>query len=227
LANSSNTVPLRMAPDEKSDNELMEELQAGQDGALSALIERWQQPLAAFVYRYMQNATDTSEITQETFVRVYQSRLRYRPGSRFSTWLFTIAANLCRNRARWRKRHPTVPLDFGGGGQDQALAPLEMTPDERAQAPNEPIEERERAEAVREAIGDLPHDLKTALILFQYEHLSHQEIGAVVGCSSKAVETRIYRARQLLKKKLAWLLRDEAAKPGLKSETSPRTDEVP
>jgi RNA polymerase sigma-70 factor, ECF subfamily len=207
-----------MADDGLSDTRLMEELRAGNDGALSQLIQRWQKPLSSFVFRYLQNSADTSEVVQETFVRVYQSRQRYRPAARFSTWLFTIAANLCRNRARWRKRHPSIPLEFEDPEREGAKSLLEMAADEGAETPHQSVEEQERAAAVREAVGELPHDLRTALLLFQFEHMSHQEIAAVAGCSPKAVETRLYRARQHLKKRLAWLLRDESGQAARRPE---------
>lgn len=201
-----------MAERNKSDTDLMVELQEGRDGALSDLINRWQQPLLAFTYRYTQNQADAADVVQETFVRVYQSRARYRPKARFSTWLFTIAANLCRNRARWRKRHPTVPLDFSGSDGGEGGGDAEWLADERAESPDRSLASRETVQAVKAAIGELPHDLKTAMLLFQYEDMSYQEIAEVVGCSPKAVETRLYRARQQLKKQLGWLLRDEVPK---------------
>jgi len=194
-----------------SDEGLMEELQQGNDGALSELMLRWQQPLAAFVFRYLQNPTDTSEVVQETFVRIYQSRQRYRPTAKFSTWIFTIAANLCRNRARWRRRHPSIPLEFPGREGEEDINLLDAVPDDKGAAPFQAVEEQERASAVKAAIAELPHELKTALILSHYEHMAHAEIAAIAGCTPKAVETRVYRARQLLKKSLAWLLRDESA----------------
>lgn len=204
------------------DSRLMRELQEGHDGALSELMSRWQAPLGSFVFRYMQSSADTSEVVQETFVRVYQSRARYRPTARFSTWLFTIAVNLCRNRARWRKRHPTVPLEFTYSDREGALSELEKRADENAPTAHLLLEKQERAGVVRAAIGELPHDLKTALLLFQFEHLSHQDIARVAGCSVKAVETRIYRARQQLKKKLAWLMRDEEVKTDLSQSAAGR-----
>lgn len=193
----------------QSDTDLMRELQEGRDGALSELIARWREPLFSFAYRYVQNAADADEVGQETFVRVYQHRHRFRLDARFSTWLFAIAANLCRNRARWRRRHATVSLDGPCNSEDEGMSGR-WTEDVDAQTPEDSAARKERAVAVREAVSKLPHDLKTALLLFQYEGLSHQEIADVLKCSPKAVETRIYRARRRLKKKLDWLMREEA-----------------
>lgn len=194
----------------QSDNDLMRELQAGRDGALSELIARWREPLFSFAYRYVHNAADADEVSQETFVRVYQHRERFRLDARFSTWLFAIAVNLCRNRARWRKRHPTVSLDGSANDDDENPRRERLSEDVDTATPEEQAASHERAAVVRDAIGKLPHDLKTALLLFQYEGLSHQEIGEVLKCTPKAVETRIYRARRRLKKKLNWLMQEEA-----------------
>lgn len=192
------------------DVQLMLELQQGRDDALNRLIERWEQPLHSFVYRYAQNHADASDLVQETFVRVYRYRGRYRPRSRFSTWLFAIAANLCRNRARWLRRHPTVsleePVDDNG---KSSLPRADHLEDVSADLPADVAEASDKAEAVKAAILELPHDLKTAILLFQYDNMTYQEIGEVIGCSPKAVENRLYRARGRLRKKLAWLLRDE------------------
>ncbi len=131
-------------------------------------------------------------------MRVFESRHRYKASAKFSTWLFTIASNLCRNFFRWQTRHPTVPLP---AETDDNLA--ERATADRAVSPAEAAEQRERAEAVRKHIHALPHDLKSAILLFEYEDLSHQEIAGVLGCSVKAVETRLYRARNILRENLA------------------------
>lgn len=175
----------------------MQRLSAGDDPALNGLMERWQAPLTAFIYRYTGSHEDALDLAQETFVRVYQSRFRYRSGARFSAWLFTIAANLCRNHARWCKRHPTVSLHVSPGedeiGADMAAPGL---------SPAASAERRELAEAVREQVQRLPHDLRTAVLLSEYEQLSHAEIAEILGCTPKAVETRLYRARERLRKSL-------------------------
>jgi hypothetical protein len=99
------------------DHSCMVRLIAGDDLALSELMERWQKPLHSFILRYVGNYADSIELAQETFVRVYHHRSRFNFKSKFSTWLLTIATNLCRHHARWRKRHPTLNflLDSGAG----------------------------------------------------------------------------------------------------------------
>ena len=188
--------------DSRGDTELMLRLQGGDDLALNELMSRWQQPLVSFIYRYVGSQAEAVDLAQETFVRVFESRHRYKPSAKFSTWLFTIASNLCRNLFRWRQRHPTVALDGpssdGAGSRNFA----ESLADE-GDTPADTAERNDVAAAVKEQIDRLPHDLKTAVLLFEYEDLSHQEIAAVLRCSSKAVETRLYRARNILREKLS------------------------
>jgi len=179
------------------DTDDMLALQRGEDTALDRLMLRWQLPLRSFLFRHTQNEFDALDLSQETFVRVYLHRARFRPEARFSTWLFQIALNLARDRARRLVRRPTASLE-------EAPEPVDSSEHPRA------VSERdERVAAVRAAIAALPDDMRAAILLFEYEEKSHSEIGEIVGASAKAVETRIYRARQLLKKSLArWLAKN-------------------
>jgi RNA polymerase sigma-70 factor (ECF subfamily) len=185
--------PPPAAPGEDADD--MRALRRGDDSALDRLMARWQAPLRAFLCRHTQNEFDALDLAQETFVRVYRHRDRFRPeAARFSTWLFSIALNLARDRARSLGRRPAAALETAPEQIDPAAQP-------RAQA-----ESNERAGAVRAAIAALPGDLRAAVILFEYEAKSHAEIAAIVKATPKAVETRLYRARRLLRKSLArWL----------------------
>ena len=187
-----------------ADLQLMQQLANGDDLALNALMRRWQKPLVAFIYRYVGNESDALDLAQETFVRVFESRHRYKQTAKFSTWLLTIASNLCRNFCRWQQRHPTVPLEASGCGQDGSGSLAEVLADELPN-PAEQTERNSNVAAVKEQIQALPHDLKTALLLFEYEDLSYEEISRVLRCSSKAVETRLYRARNILRRNLASL----------------------
>lgn len=191
--------PDRLTQD--ADTALMLRLRDGDDTALNELMTRWQSRLASFIYRYVGNEADALDLAQETFVRVFESRRGYKPIASFSSWLFQIASNLCRNYLRWNQRHPTVPLDAAAhesGSLGDALSCA-------AESPFEAMAHRELAAAVRQGVHSLPHDLKTALLLFEYEELSHDEIAAVLGCTRKAVETRLYRARNLLRDRFAQL----------------------
>jgi len=192
-------VPSQPEPDE--DAAIMLRLKAGEDLALNELMNRWQPSLVGFILRYTGNQQDALDLAQETFVRVYESRHRYQPTSaKFSTWLFSIAANLARNLARWRDRHPTVPLAAADDDDKPGLDSLIPAPGD---SPADAAERNDLASAVREHVQKLPHDLKTVVLLFEYQDLGYEEIAATLGCTPKAVETRLYRARQLLRESLA------------------------
>ncbi|MEO8614136.1 MAG: RNA polymerase sigma factor [Luteolibacter sp.] len=183
---------------ETSDFELMARLADGDDLALNALMDRWGGRVAAFLYKMTGQHEASVDLAQETFVKLYQARERYRASGKFSTYLFAIATNLGRNHARWKSRHPTVSIDAtsdDGGSAVPELTDGRLPPGEAAQA-------AEKFRAVHEAFLLLPPDLREAMSLFVYERMGYAEIAAISGCSVKAVETRIYRARQILKERL-------------------------
>jgi RNA polymerase sigma-70 factor (ECF subfamily) len=176
-----------------ADIEAMKRLADGDDLALNGIMHRWKDKVAAFLYRMTGSAEAAADLAQETFVRLYQSRARYQHTAAFPTYLFRIASNLGRNHARWRTRHPTVSIE--------QLPGHDASPDEAAQ-------QQETALRIEKAIASLPVDLREALHLFTYQEMSQHEIAQALGCTIKAVETRIYRARQMLKELLADLRRD-------------------
>jgi len=182
------------------DHASMVRLIAGDDLALNELMERWQKPLHSFILRYVGNYADSIELAQETFVRVYHHRSRFNFKSKFSTWLLAIATNLCKHHARWRKRHPTISLNDTAGMDKMLDECLSIAAEE---IPSALAGRSELGKLVKEEIEKLPHDLKTAILLFAYDDLSHAEIGVILGCTPKAVETRLYRVRKLLAKRLA------------------------
>lgn len=181
----------------------MERLAAGHDAALNALMERHAEKLFRYLVRSLQNDEDAADLAQETFVKLYQHRARFDRSQKFSTWLYAIASNLVRDRYRWRSRHPQISLD---AECDATGSSLQDTLPQEGQLPNEALQEDERAEAVRLAVAALPEELRTPLILAEYEERSQAEIGAILYCTAKAVETRIYRARQKLRASLGKFL---------------------
>jgi RNA polymerase sigma-70 factor (ECF subfamily) len=188
--------PEEDAPD---DLDLMRRLISGDDLALNELMSRWQTPLVAFILRSTGNQEDALDLAQETFVRVYESRNRYQPGGKFSTWLFTIATNLSRNLARWRDRHPVVPLDEPFEQCEDGVLSFIAAPGD---SPSDSALRSEVVSAVRDHVDELPHELRTVVLLFEYQELDYEEIAAMLGCTRKAVEARLYRARQFLRKSL-------------------------
>jgi RNA polymerase sigma-70 factor (ECF subfamily) len=181
----------------------MERLIAGHDMALNDLMERHAKPVFHFLCRMVGNEDDANDLAQETFVRVFKSRGSFRAEQRFSTWLFTIAANLARNHFRWRTRHPNISLDAENAETEQTLG---GTLPSNSPAPNEAAIAAERAKAVRLAVGKLPEDLRAAIVLCELEERSIAEAATILESTPKAVESRLYRARQILRARLkSWL----------------------
>jgi RNA polymerase sigma-70 factor (ECF subfamily) len=180
------------------DVELMLRLKKGEDCMLNELMNRWEQPLVRFIYRYIGREVDAFDLAQETFVRIYETRHRYLVRGKFSTWLFTIAANLCRNYLRSRQNRG----EFISETWDSEEIERSDSSHARDDSPDQAAIKSESVALVRAAIDKLPHDLKTAILLFEYESLSYAEISSVLGCSVKAAEMKLYRARQLLREKL-------------------------
>jgi RNA polymerase sigma-70 factor, ECF subfamily len=188
---------------EARDRADMERLQAGHDAALNDLMERHATPVFHFLCRMVGNADDANDLAQETFVRVFKSRASFRTEQKFSTWLFTIAANLARNHFRWRARHPNLSLDAENSETEQSLG---STLPASNPAPNDEALAAERAKAVRAAVGKLPEDLREAIVLCEWEESSIAEAAVILETTPKAVESRLYRGRQILRERLkAWL----------------------
>jgi len=194
------------ATGDEQDQADMARLAAEQDDALNELMSRHSLRLFCYLVRILGNETEADDLTQESFVRVYLNRARFRRSARFSTWLFAIATNLARDRLRWRARHPHVSFEADESESDHGLIHTLAASDP---SPAENLEAAERAAAVRQTIAELPEELRLPLVLAEYEGQSHAEIAVVLECSPKAVEMRLYRARQQLREKLSrWLKKD-------------------
>lgn len=181
----------------------MARLVAGHGAALNDLMERHAERIFQYLVRSLQNEEDAADLAQETFVRVYQNRAKFDTDKRFSTWLYAIASNLVRDRYRWRGRHQQVSLDAENEATGNDFG--ESLPD-HAPSASETLQRNERVEAVRRAVAALPDKWRIPLVLAEYEEKSHAEIGEILNCSAKAVEVRIYKARQQLRESLGQLL---------------------
>lgn len=187
-----------------TDEALMLRLRDGDEPALAALMVRWERPVKSLLYRLLLNSDEAAELAQETFVRLFFQRAKFRPDARFAPWLLTIAANLARNRRRWWRRHPTVSFDTPEEGTERAATAWE--PVDPSAGPAAQAVVRERATTVRRAVADLPHDLREVVVLAEFEELPHTEVAGILGCTPKAVEMRLYRARARLRRSLGGVL---------------------
>lgn len=174
-----------------SDEDLMLLVGRGDEGAFVELIDRHQQRVLNIAYRYMCEQTEAEDIAQEAFIKVYKARKSYKPTAKFTTWLHRIAVNICLNSIRDRKHSPVV-----GIAEDDLLKGAVSKPQEKS-------ETDELKEIVKSAVMSLPDNQKMAIILSKYEELSYNEISDVMELSVEAVKSLIFRAKDVLKEKLA------------------------
>lgn len=175
-----------MDADESAECELVCVAQRGCHEAFRVLVERYQQRVYHFCYHYLRNEEDAREVCQDTFVKAHGALPRFKPRAKLSTWLFQIALNLCRDRGRRASRRVKMQsfdlegLECGGSGPDEAamfgadLAKLDR------------------------GLAALPEKSRIVLVLSCLDGLSHEECAAILRCSVRAVEGRLYRARRLL-----------------------------
>ena len=176
---------------------LVEALAGGDESALTGLMDRYEQPIFHFIYRHIPNDADARELAQEVFVRLFFNVGKFKPEARFSTWLYQIALNLCRDHVKSRRVRQAAHTDSLSAHEEDddhpahAVAVENRTPSDAAQA-------REKLAALDDGMAALPHDLRTALVLTALEQRSHQECATLLKTTPKAIETRVYRARKLL-----------------------------
>jgi len=162
------------------------------------------------IYRTLPDATEAQDLTQHVFLQVFKSAHRYEVAAKFSTWLFTIARNLCLNEIRRRSRHPADSLDEPRPDNDEQM--LRQPQDLRTFSPPEAILHSELEEKIETALAELPEKQRTAIILCRGDEHSYEEIAKILGCSVAATKSLIHRGRENLKQVLKPYLRTGAWK---------------
>lgn len=189
------------------DAALMLRVREGDRDAFAVLVDRYKQPVMNLVARTLRDLTEAEDIAQHVFLQVYKSAHRYEVTAKFSTWLFTIARNLCLNEIRRRSRHPAHSLDAAREGDEEHLA--RQIEDARTFSAPDALLQRELEVKVDEAVNALPEKQRTALLLCRQE-VSYEEIAKVLDCSVSATKSLIHRARETLKEQLKPYLRTGA-----------------
>jgi RNA polymerase sigma-70 factor, ECF subfamily len=180
-------------------------VQQGDTAAFTELVEKYKQPIMNLVYRTIHDPTEAEDLAQNVFVQVFKSAPRYKNTAKFSTWLFTIARNLCLNEIRRRSRHPAESLDTPHPEQEDQ--PLHQFEDKKTFSPPDSLLHGELAGKIEEAMADLPENQRSAILLCRQEDLSYEEIADILGCSVSATKSLIHRGRETLKEKLKAYLR--------------------
>ena len=182
------------------DAALMLRVKRGDMAAFTALVEKYKQPVTNLVARTLRDETEAEDVAQNVFIQVHKSAARYKVTAKFTTWLFTIARNLCLNEIRRRSRHPADSIDATPNTDDDL--PARQFEDVKTFAPDDAAQHNELADKIEEALAALPENQRTAIILFQRQELSYEEIAEVLGTSLSATKSLIHRGRETLKEKL-------------------------
>ena len=192
------------------DAELMLRVKQGDAAAFELLVDKYKQPITNLLYRTLRDATEAEDLAQNVFLQVYKSADRYRVEAKFSTWLYTIARNLCLNEIRRRSRHPAESLEAAGESENDM--PTRQFEDRRNVSAPDRLLQDELVGKVEEALDSLPENQRTAILLFQEKEMSYEEIAKILDCSLSATKSLIHRGRETLKQRLKPYLRTGAWK---------------
>jgi RNA polymerase sigma-70 factor (ECF subfamily) len=194
-----------MSSDLEPDAALMLRVKRGDRLAFEALVDKYKQSVVNVIARTLGDPIEAEDLAQNVFVQVFRSAQRYQASAKFSTWLYTIARNLCLNEIRRRSRHPADSLDRAH--PDHEEQPSRQIEDRTTSSPPEVLLRNELEQKVREALDTLPANQRAAIVLFQEEEMAYEEIAKVLGCSLPATKSLIHRGRATLRQKLKPYLR--------------------
>ncbi len=180
--------PIASAPPNVADDELIAAAVSGQSQAFGVLVERYERAAYHLAFRTLRDTDEAQDATQEAFFKAYRALRTFRPGAKFSTWIFTIVYRVCCDRLARRKHY-----------SDEAL-PDRADP---SAGPQEQAESADEARRLRAAIDALPEKYRTVITLFHLQNKHYEEIAEVLGLPMGTVKTHLFRAKDLLRKALA------------------------
>jgi RNA polymerase sigma-70 factor (ECF subfamily) len=180
-----------------TDEELVARSIGGDSESFNELVLRWERPIYALAYRTIGREEDARDVCQETFLRAFRALPGFRGQAKFSSWLYRIALNLCRDWIRRERRAPIV----------QPPEDVDVMELAAASEPSESIEDlvarKDLSRAVERAMALLPDEQRTAIVLKEYHGLTFQEIAELLGCPLSTVKTRLYQGLTVLRRELA------------------------
>jgi len=190
---------------EVRDEDLIVMVQEGQRKAYDELVSRYKGRLFSFILRMVKDPDLAEELTQETLIRVYVHAAKYREIAKFSTWVFTIATNLVRNRMRQRSRRPFMLSLNPAPDEDE----IPVDPADNEADTSERIHRAELADLINAATVKIPEKYRIPFLLREVEQLSYEEIQRVTGLKLGTVRSRINRARTRFRQLIKPMLRNE------------------
>lgn len=189
-----------------TDEELVARAQAGDLESFNQLVSRWERPIYALAYRTLGREEDARDVVQEAFLRAFRGLRGFKGQAKFSSWLYRITLNLCRDWMRKARRAPLIQVPESEDGLDMA---------EQIPSPAESVEElvhrREMSAAVAKAMAELPEEQRTAILMKEFHGLTFQEIADALDCPLSTVKTRLYQGLSVLRRRLERQQTDEAS----------------
>jgi len=182
---------------DKSDIEIVDRVLAGDIEAFSEIIRKYHNKVFRYAYSRVYNYDESLDITQDIFLMTMEALKSFRRESKFSTWLFSIMVNYCKNYRKKAERFPMVALSRSNGDGE-----FEIPITDERQNHEQEIVDRDSLRIVKEELYQLPDDYKEILILRDIEGLSYNEIARITGINLSNVKVRIHRGREMLKKRL-------------------------
>jgi RNA polymerase sigma-70 factor (ECF subfamily) len=179
-----------------TDEELVARSIGGDLDSFNQLVLRWERPIYALAYRVIGREEDARDVTQEAFLRAFRALGGFKGQAKFSSWLYRITLNLCRD---WMRRERRTPIAQAPEGVDLVELAGETTPSESVE---ELVSRRQLGRAVEKAMALLPEEQRTAIILKEYHGLTFQEIADMLDCPLSTVKTRLYQGLTVLRKQL-------------------------
>lgn len=180
----------------KTDEELVARSMAGDLDSFNQLVLRWERPIYALAYRVIGREEDARDVCQETFLRAFRALGGFKGQAKFSSWLYRITLNLCRD---WIRRERRQPLAQAPEGVDVIELAAETEPSESIE---ELVARKEIGAAVARAMAELSEDQRTAIVLKEYHGLTFQEIADMLDCPLSTVKTRLYQGLTVLRRQL-------------------------
>jgi RNA polymerase sigma-70 factor (ECF subfamily) len=180
-----------------TDEDLVARATTGDLESFNQLVSRWERPIYALAYRTLGREEEARDVVQEAFLRAFRGLKGFKGEAKFSSWLYRITLNLCRDWIRRERRAPIVQVPEG-------VDPVDMAD---AQASPEPsvedlVADREMSAAVAKAMAELPEEQRTAIMLKEYHGLTFQEIADQLDCPLSTVKTRLYQGLSVLRRRL-------------------------
>ena len=188
---------------EDTDKELVRRVQKGDQAAFDLLFARYQSKIQNIISRYIRDSEEVKDVSQEAFIKAYRALPRFRGESAFYTWMYRIAINTAKNHLVAKSRRPPpVDVDVDDADHRDDASDLRVV-----ETPDGMMSRDQLQQVIRQALSELPEDLRSALTLREFDGLSYEQIAQILECPVGTVRSRIFRARESIDEKMRPLLK--------------------